>query len=81
MKWYVGHRNGTMECFKSESIPTFTSHGETYAAVIGPFRTKRGALWMAAYGRNGNPHCRNVSEAEYHAKRAIKRTFGVETFQ
>lgn len=81
MSWYVGHRNGTMELFKSATTPTFASHGETYAAVIGPFRTKRGAIWMAAYGRNNNPHCQTVDQAEYHAKRATMRTLGVEAFQ
>lgn len=52
-----------MVIFQSPHIPTWTTHGETYAAVIGPFYTKRGALFMATYGR-GNPHCRTVNEAE-----------------
>lgn len=62
-RWYVGHKDGRMELFQAEAIPTWISHGEVYAAVIGPFRTKRGALFMATYGR-GNPHCRTVAEAE-----------------
>jgi hypothetical protein len=48
--------------------PTSRSHGETYAAVIGPFRTRAGADFMARHGK-GNPHCRNVAEAERLARK------------
>jgi len=72
--WYVGHRNGRMELFKADTIPTFASHGDTYAAVIGPFRTKRGAAFMARYGR-GNPHCHTVNEAERLGKKYANEQF------
>lgn len=47
--------------------PTFATHGHLYAAVIGPFRTKRGAAYMATYGK-GNPHLQDVSDAENAAR-------------
>lgn len=55
------------EVFRANILPTFASHGTIYNAVIGPFRTIQGAEYMARYGQ-GNPHCRNVSEAEKLAK-------------
>lgn len=36
-------------------------------AVIGPFRTVRGAEFMRQYGE-GNPHCQTVGDAERLAK-------------
>lgn len=42
-----------------------------YNAVIGPFRTKRGAKFMLKFGQ-GNPHCRNVSDAEKLGKKYAK---------
>jgi hypothetical protein len=66
-RWYVGHKDGRLEIFQSTAIPTFTSHGFVYAAVVGPFRTKRAALYMAQHGRN-NPHLLSVGDAERIAK-------------
>lgn len=56
----------TREIFRAASVPTFATHPD-YNAVIGPFRTKRGALFMARYGRS-NPHCQCVADAERLAK-------------
>lgn len=67
MRIYVGHTQGTLQVFKSENEPTRESHGALYAAVIGPFRTMRGARFMAEHGR-GNPHVQTVSDAERIAK-------------
>lgn len=50
------------EEFSSAEKPTEKSHGQ-YGAVIGPFRTKAGARFMAMYGYN-NPHLPNVAAAE-----------------
>ena len=66
-KYYVGVSKGKMEVFCSETVPTFKSHGMSYFAVIGPFRTKRGAQYMAQYGY-GNPNCQTVTEAEHLGK-------------
>lgn len=40
---------------------------DIYMYSIGPFRTRRGADFMAAYGAN-NPHCQCVADAERLAK-------------
>lgn len=64
---YVGvkHNREGWEVFRSIETPIFQTHGEQYAAVIGPFRTRRGAEFMAhpVTGRS-NPHCRTVADAE-----------------
>lgn len=67
---YVGCKAGLREVFRTESVPTEATHGEKYAACIGPFRTVRGAAWMAhpTRGRD-NPHCVFVSDAERLAKK------------
>ena len=64
---YVGCNAGTREVFHAANVPTFETHGEKYAAVIGPFRTRRGADFMAQYGA-GNPHCQCVAQAEKLAR-------------
>ena len=67
---YVGVKPDlAYEVFRAAQTPTESSHGKLYAYAIGPFRTRRGADFMARYGR-GNPHCRCVSEAERLAARA-----------
>ena len=62
-KWYVGLQNGHRETFKSTERPTQAAWGGQYSAVIGPFRTQRGALFMARYGTD-NPHVCTVQDAE-----------------
>jgi hypothetical protein len=62
-KPYVGINNdGTREVFRAAN-PTEETHGQKYAAVIGPFKTKRAAEFMAKYGRS-NPHLQTVADAE-----------------
>lgn len=51
------------EVFVSAEEPTTESHGHAYHAVIGPFRTLRGARFMRDHGRD-NPHCITVADAE-----------------
>jgi len=61
---YVGLvLGGGRVVFRSVETPTWDSHGHLYGAVIGPFRTRRGAGFMSRYGA-GNPHCRCVADAE-----------------
>lgn len=55
------------ELFKCSYVPTWETHGSVYNAVIGPFRTKRGAVFMRDFGRS-NPHLQNVADAERIAK-------------
>jgi hypothetical protein len=67
MKFYIGLKNAPHKhdriLFKNEAVPTRESHGHLFFATIGPFRTKRGAIFMRDYGRS-NPHCQTVQDAE-----------------
>ena len=68
-KFYVGCKYpNPREVFKSESLPLYSTHGDRYSACIGPFRTKRGAEFMAKY-RESNPHLCHVNDAERIAKK------------
>ena len=77
LKRYVGIRHdGQYEDFTADycqrcgfANPTQATHGHLYGAVIGPFRTKRGAQFMAKHGRS-NPHLQTVDDAERIAKQA-----------
>lgn len=62
---YVGItlESGNRRVFTCSHAPTELSHGQLYAATIGPFRTMRGARFMAEHGRN-NPHLQTVADAE-----------------
>jgi len=64
-RYYVGCSRwaGKRDIFLAAETPTEESHGSRYVCAIGPFRTKRGAQFMATYGR-GNPHCQDVADAE-----------------
>lgn len=64
-KWYVGYMQREMgfEAFRFDREPTIGTHGTIYAAVIGPFRTKRAALWTEKHGFL-NPHVQTVDDAE-----------------
>lgn len=69
MQYYIGKKHeGGQELFRSASKPTVESHGDRYVYAIGPFRTKRGALFMLYHGYN-NPHCVTVAQAERLANR------------
>lgn len=72
-KIWVGCRfTGPNEVFRCDFVPTMKTHGRQFLAVIGPFRTIRGARFMARYGKN-NPHCQTVDEADRLAKMETKR--------
>ena len=68
-RWYVGQTSarGVRETFRAESEPTAATNGDRYAAVIGPFRTRRGAEFMCNFG-GFNPHCATVADAERLAR-------------
>ena len=67
---YVGLKiSGGREAFRSAHMPTEGTHGDRYRAVIGPFRTARGARFMVQYGE-GNPHVQTVGDAERLAKQS-----------
>lgn len=65
---YLGLTPTKREIFRAPIEPTFASHGAQFNAVIGPFRTARGAKFMRDYGQ-GNPHCRCVADAERLAQK------------
>jgi len=65
--YYIGLKDGKRYLFQSASIPTEQEYGRAYTAVVGPFVTKRGALFMLQHGVN-NPHCQTVAQAEKLAK-------------
>lgn len=50
------------EVFNTNVEPTQDKFPQ-YSAIIGPFKTKEGAEFMAMYGKN-NPHCQTVYDAE-----------------
>ena len=62
-KWYLGINGQARKVFKAAMTPTQESHGEQFNTVVGPFRTKRGAMFTAAFGHN-NPHIRTTADAE-----------------
>lgn len=71
-RYYVGlGPAGERIAFRSARAPTRASHGALFAAVIGPFSSRRGAVYMTIYGR-GNPHCRCVADAERLARSLLK---------
>lgn len=61
MRYYVGHRADAKVVFQASTPPTATEYPE-YAAVVGPFHTKRAALWAAS--QHNNPHYQTVADAE-----------------
>jgi hypothetical protein len=65
-RWYVGRSNSGYEAFQFHRDPT-ERDGLPYAYVVGPFRTKRAAMWAQRYGA-GNPHFRHVNDAERIAR-------------
>jgi hypothetical protein len=62
-QWYVGLVRNGLEAFRSELTPTETKYGMVYKCVVGPFKTRRAALWAEKYGYN-NPHFQTVKDAE-----------------
>jgi hypothetical protein len=76
-QYYVGLKS-TMgrEVFTADTEPTEQSHGARFAAVIGPFQTKRGAEFMAQYGQ-GNPHLQTVYDAERIARAEALRVLAL----
>jgi hypothetical protein len=76
---YLGFRinRGGTEVFRTlVREPTFEDFGGAFVALIGPFRTKRAARFMAKHGAHtGNPHCVTVADAERISRQiAEKRT-------
>lgn len=64
IKWYVGINGTNRVAFPSRQTPTADT--TPYAAVVGPFRTKRAAIWVENNGYNG--WYQDVNNAERLAK-------------
>jgi hypothetical protein len=64
-RFFVGidRLTGDYKAFRFHKPPTQANCGDLFAAVIGPFNTRRAAEWAAKYGR-GNPHFQHVRDAE-----------------
>ena len=74
---YVGvNREGRGEVFRSAQTPTESSHGNRYAYVVGPFRTRLAADLMAEFGRKAAIHYQHVSDAEAFAQQYRRRGLG-----
>jgi len=71
-KYYVGSKGTHMEIFRFAKTPTASTHGDRFASVTGPFRTKGGAQAMVD-GGYGNPHTLTVSQCERIALRTRER--------
>ena len=83
-RWWVGypaHRAYPLAgqpwavAFKSAAVPTPDSHGALYAGVMGPFDTKRAALFYVRCGL-GNPHTCTVADCERIARSYAPRVVG-----
>lgn len=66
-KWYVGLK-GVERILFFANAPVTQEAERYYGAVIGPFRTKRAAIFSRDCGY-GNPHCQCVQDAERISKR------------
>ena len=66
-RWYIGCRmdyctgDYSYHAFTNATTPQKDDNGFTY--VVGPFDTRRGALWAEKYGKR-NPHFGCVADAE-----------------
>ena len=71
-RWWVGYaispeHGGPLLLIKSAITPTEQSHGAVFCSVMGPFVTKRAALFYVQHGQ-GNPHTCTVGECEAIAR-------------
>lgn len=65
-KLYVGYKinQAGREVFRSATVPTQASHGDRFAAVWGPFRTRKAADFAASWRAVNNPHALTVADVE-----------------
>lgn len=66
-RYYIGLKDGDRHLFYSDAPVTQEAYGILYNAVIGPFITKRAAVYMLQHGVN-NPHLQTVNDAERISK-------------
>lgn len=80
-EWYVGLCFGQPIAFKSDFQPTPLTHGDSFIAVVGPFKTKRAAIWAASPAAINNPHYQCVADAERISKQDKEEQSKMEDFQ
>lgn len=69
LKWYVGWvkgHPGALSPFQSAKTPT-QKDWPNFSRGMGPFKTRRAAIWMATYGF-ANPHATSIKAVERLAK-------------
>lgn len=72
---FVGVRSGQREVFRFRGYPRTDTHPQ-YGAIVGPFRTMRGARYMA-----GSPQCADVGTAERAAEHEYYRSMSTERYR
>lgn len=60
---WVGIKGNTRTVFRFAGEPTGEACPQ-FACAVGPFRTRRGADYLARHGGNGNPQIQCVRDAE-----------------
>ena len=66
-RYYLGFKHGTIQTFKAIGPVTEAEYGTRYLAVLGPFRTRRAALFCRRTWPN--VHVQTVQDAERIARR------------
>jgi hypothetical protein len=64
-RYYLGHGKGFKKVFSLDHVPTPKEFPDMFA-FVGPFITKRAALWAAS--QYNNPHYQHVRDAERLSK-------------
>lgn len=69
-RWYVGLKDGLRIGIRIRNSTFAQAHAERYAALVGPFKTKRAAVWFVE-----NPYTplETVSEIENQAELEMRR--------
>lgn len=68
-RYWIGMKSGVYTVFQAIETPTEQTHGHLYGAVIGPFRTHRGATSGKLYAAILNPSWQTSETATHIARR------------
>jgi hypothetical protein len=66
--WWVGCKDGKRKCFGALNDFEPTQENTGYTAVIGPFRTQRGAKFCASWRGINNPHIQTAQDGDRIAR-------------
>ena len=75
-RYYIGITHGEYTLFTSECEPSQGTFGDSYVAVVGAFRTKRGAEYALREWSSGNlghynqtvNQCERIAKQQYELK-------------